>query len=56
MGLANRYRYPRRLIYQACAQALRENVGSYKAIQQLTERLLNVALADIDAPVQVSLT
>lgn len=45
-------RYPRRLIDQACAQALRENVGSYKAIQQLTERLLSAALADIDAPIQ----
>ncbi|SHN45024.1 Transposase [Duganella sacchari] len=45
-------RYPRRLIDQACAQALRENVGSYKAIEQLTERLLSAALADIDAPVQ----
>jgi transposase len=45
-------RYPRRLIDQACAQALRENVGSYKAIQHLTERLLSAALADIDAPVQ----
>lgn len=45
-------RYPRRLIDQACAQALRENVGSYKAITQLTERLLSAALADIDAPIQ----
>ena len=50
VGLAKRY--PRRLIDQACAQALRENVGSFKAIKQLTERLLNSALADIDAPVQ----
>ena len=50
VGLAKRY--PRRLIDQACAQALRENVGSYKAIQQLTERLLSAALADIDAPIQ----
>ena len=45
-------RYPRRLIDQACAQALRENVGSYKAITHLTERLLNAALADIDALIQ----
>lgn len=45
-------RYPRRLIDQACAQALRENVCSYKSIQILTERLLAAALADIDAPVQ----
>ena len=48
-------RYPRRLIDQACAQALCENVGSYKAISQLTERLLNAALADIDAPIQCEL-
>ena len=53
VGLAKRY--PRRLIDQACAQALRENVGSYKAIQHLTERLLNAALADIDAPIQCEL-
>lgn len=45
-------RYPRRLIDQACAQALRENVRSYKSIQNLTERLLSAALADIDAPIQ----
>jgi transposase len=45
-------RYPRRLIDQACAQALRENVGSYKAIAHLIERLLSAALADIDAPIQ----
>lgn len=45
----------RRLIDQACAQALQENVGSYKAIAQLTERLLSAALADIDAPVQSEL-
>ncbi|SFB13867.1 Transposase [Collimonas sp. OK607] len=45
-------RYPRRLIDQACAQALRENVCSYKSIQILTERLLVAALAEIDAPVQ----
>jgi hypothetical protein len=45
-------RYPRRLIDQACAQALRENVRSYKSIQNLAERLLAAALADIDAPIQ----
>ncbi len=50
VGLSKRF--PRRLIDLACAQALRENVGSFKAIKQLTERLLNAALADIDAPVQ----
>lgn len=45
-------RYPRRLIDQACARALRENVRSYKSIQNLTEQLLAAALADIDAPIQ----
>ena len=50
VGLAKRY--PRRLIDQACAQAHRENVSSYKAIAHLTERLLSAALADIDAPIQ----
>jgi hypothetical protein len=45
-------RYPRRLIDQACAQALSENVCSYKSIQILIERLLAAALADIDTPVQ----
>ena len=32
--------------------ALHEGIGSYKQIKALTERLLNDALADIDAPVQ----
>lgn len=50
VGLAKRY--PRRLIDQACATALRENVRSYKSIENLTARLLGVALAEIDAPVQ----
>ncbi len=50
VGLAKRY--PRRLIDQACAKALSENVISYKSIQNLTERLLAAALADIDAPLQ----
>ncbi len=50
VGLAKRY--PRRLIDQACAKALSENVVSYKSIQNLTERLLAAALADIDAPLQ----
>ena len=45
-------RYPRCLIDLACAQALCENVHSYKSIQNLTARLLAAALADIDAPVQ----
>jgi hypothetical protein len=50
-----RHPYPRRLIEQACTQALRENVRSYKAIQALqalAERLLSAALAGIDAPLQ----
>lgn len=50
VGLAKRY--PRRLIDQACTQALAENVRSYKSIKVLTERLLAQALAEIDAPVQ----
>lgn len=50
VGLAKRY--PRRLIDQACAQALAQNVRSYKSIKALTERLLAAALAEIDAPVQ----
>lgn len=50
VGLAKRY--PRRLIDQACAQALAENVRSFQSIKALTERLLANALAEIDAPVQ----
>jgi transposase len=50
VGLAKRY--PRRLIEQACTQALAENVRSYKSIKVLTERLLTQALAEIDAPIQ----
>ena len=50
VGLAKHY--PRRLIDRACAMALHEGIGSYKQIKALTERLLNDALADIDAPVQ----
>lgn len=50
VGLAKRY--PRRLIDQACTQALAENVRSYQSIKALTERLLAQALAEIDAPVQ----
>ena len=49
-------RYPRRLIDRACALALHDGVRSYKQIKALTERLLNEALADIDAPVQGELT
>jgi hypothetical protein len=45
-------RYPRRLIDRACAMAMHEGVSSYKQIKALTERLLNDALAEIDAPLQ----
>jgi len=45
-------RYPRRLIDQACAIALRDGVRSYKQIKVLTERLLNETLAAIDSPIQ----
>ena len=44
--------YPRRLIDQACAIALRDGVRSYKQIQVLTERLLNETIAAIDSPIQ----
>jgi transposase len=54
VGLAKRY--PRRLIEQACTQALAENVRSYKSIKALTERLLAQALAEIDVPIQSELT
>jgi hypothetical protein len=47
--------YPRRLIDQACAQALAENVNTYKSIKVLTERLLAQALAEMDAPRQQEL-
>lgn len=50
VGLARRY--PRRLIEQACEQALRDGVQHYKSIQALTERLLQQALAALDAPIQ----
>ena len=45
-------RYPRRLIDDACAMALREGVRSYKQIQALTERLFKEAMNAIDAPTQ----
>jgi transposase len=48
-------RFPRRLIDQACAQALQENVRTYKSIKILTERLLAQALTEIDAPLQAEL-
>ena len=50
VGLAKRY--PRRLIEHACTMAMHESTGSYKQIKTLTERLLNDALASIDAPIQ----
>ena len=53
VGLAKRF--PRRLIDQACAHALRENERNYKSIRNLTERLLAKALAGIDAPLQAEL-
>lgn len=48
VGLAKRF--PRRLIDQACSQALQDNVRSYQSIKALTERLLAQALAELDAP------
>ncbi|MCY1337917.1 Integrase core domain protein [compost metagenome] len=45
-------RYPRRLIDTACEAALREGAPSYRQVKALTERLLEQALADLDAPVQ----
>jgi hypothetical protein len=48
-------RYPRRLIDQACAQALQENARTYQSIKNLTERLLAQAMAEIDAPRQAEL-
>lgn len=50
VGLARRY--PRRLIDDACAIALREGVRSYKQIVALAERLFKEAMNAIDAPVQ----
>lgn len=45
-------RYPRRLIESACEIVMREGVPSYKQVKALTERLLEQALAELDAPVQ----
>ncbi len=53
VGLAKRF--PRRMIDQACAQALQEKLRTYKSIKILTERLLAHALAEIDAPLQAGL-
>lgn len=46
-------RYPRRLIEQACVQALTDGVNDYKAIQVLTDRLFNDALTAIDTPTAI---
>jgi hypothetical protein len=51
-------RYPRRLIDAACARAMQEGVYSYGHVKTLTERLMEEALAVLDAPNpgEVSLT
>lgn len=48
VGLARRY--PRRFVNDACAQAINEGVHSYRHIKVLTQRLLDEALAALDAP------
>ena len=50
--------YPRRLIEAACERAMQEGVYSYGHVKTLTERLMEEALALLDAPIQneVSLT
>jgi hypothetical protein len=45
-------RYPRRLIDAACEIVMREGVPSYKQVKAMTERLLEQALAELDAPIQ----
>jgi transposase len=45
-------RYPRRLVDTACEIAMREGLPSYKHVKALTERLLEEALAELDAPIQ----
>jgi len=47
VGLADRY--PRRLIDAACTQALQQGLYSYRHVKVLTERLVEQALAQIDA-------
>jgi transposase len=47
VGLADRY--PRRLVDAACVQALQEGLYSYRHVKALTERLVEQALAQIDA-------
>jgi len=43
-------RYPRRLIEAACTRAMHEGVYSYGHVKTLTERLMEDALALLDAP------
>lgn len=43
-------RYPRRLINSACDMAMSEGVYSYGHVKTLTERLMEDALALLDAP------
>jgi transposase len=45
-------RYPRRLVDTACEIAMREGVPGYKQVKNLTERLFEQALAELDAPIQ----
>ena len=40
----------RRFVNDACAQAINEGVHSYRHIKALTQRLLDEALAALDAP------
>jgi transposase len=47
VGLADRY--PRRLVDRACAIALAEGIHSYRHVKALTARLVNEALARIEA-------
>lgn len=50
VGLVRRYH--RRLIDTACETALQEGAPSYRQVKALTERLLEQALAELDAPIQ----
>ena len=54
VGLARRY--PRRIVDQACAMALRDGIHGYQAIKKLAERLTDEALEHLEAPVQNELT
>jgi hypothetical protein len=48
VGLSRRY--PRRLINSACEMAMAQGVYSYGHVKTLTERLMEEALALLDAP------